>query len=67
MKVLAFEAFETMDTKVQARFDEFDIGSLSQCVVYDTLILVHSDRTSRIDDITACGRVRVDGVNGTKD
>lgn len=66
MEVLALEAFEPVDTKVQARFDEFDIGSLSQCVIYDTLILVHSNRTSRIDDITACGRIRVDRVNGTK-
>ena len=45
---------------------QMNVGSLSECVVDNRLVLVDGNRTSRIDQISARFRGWIDAVNGTQ-
>jgi hypothetical protein len=67
VELLATERLESLNTKLQTSLDQLDVGSLSQCVVNNTLVLINRDGTCRVDDVSTCLGSGVTGVEGTEE
>lgn len=66
-KVLAPERGESLSTELESSLDELDVGSLSEGVVDNGLVLVNRDGAGRVDEVTSRRRVGVDRVDGAED
>ncbi len=66
MKRFAAETRITRAPEFKASIHQMNIGPLSKRVVNDSFVLIDSDRTSRIDQVPARFRSRIDAVNGTQ-
>jgi hypothetical protein len=67
MELFPSERLESLDTELQPSLDELDVGSFPQCVIHYTLVLIDSDGTGGVDDVSSGLGGRVTGIEGTED
>jgi len=67
VEVLSTERLESLHTELQTSLDQFDVGSLPQCVIDNALVLINSDGTCRVNDVSTSLGGRVTRVKGAQE
>jgi len=67
VELLPTKRLEPVNTKLQPRLDELDVGSFPERVIYHALVLVDRHRTGRIDDVPTRLGGRVTRVEGAQE
>jgi len=66
VELLSAERLESFYTELQTGLDQLDIRPLPQRVVDNALVLIDSDGTRRVDDVSTGFGSRVAGVEGAQ-